>query len=271
MVSGYSRVTTARMLASRKTGDLIDGHWRLLTAWGRVPKMLVWDNEAGVGQGRPTSKFAAFAGLHQDLSVSPAGSVSERAGEAGQRLSGDLLPAQSTLQRSRRLQRPADGLAVANRRVHRTLGTRPTDLWEAGRAGMLTLPPVDPPAWWRLSTRLGRDHYVCDTCDYSVAPTAIGRQVTVLTDNDRVIVLTADGEIVAEHSRCWARHQTLTDPEHAEAGERMRHQTHHHHHRHTGQIHAVGPGSMVEVEQRELGSYDRLFTVIDGGADKEAG
>ncbi|SHN36878.1 hypothetical protein [Streptomyces yunnanensis] len=34
MVSGYSRVITARMLASRKTGDLIDGHWRLLTAWG---------------------------------------------------------------------------------------------------------------------------------------------------------------------------------------------------------------------------------------------
>jgi hypothetical protein len=31
------------------------------------------------------------------------------------------------------------------------------------------------------------------------------------------------------------------------------------------------PGPLVEVEQRELGSYDRLFTVIDGGADKEAG
>ncbi|MFI8458391.1 IS21 family transposase, partial [Kitasatospora sp. NPDC085464] len=64
IVSGYSRVITARMLPSRQTGDLIDGHWRLLAdGWGAVPKMLVWDNETGVGKGRLTSEFAAFAGL----------------------------------------------------------------------------------------------------------------------------------------------------------------------------------------------------------------
>ncbi|MEV6029244.1 hypothetical protein [Streptomyces sp. NPDC052036] len=28
-----------------------------------MPKTLVWDNEAGVGKGRLTSEFAAFAGL----------------------------------------------------------------------------------------------------------------------------------------------------------------------------------------------------------------
>lgn len=32
IVCGYSRVITARMLPSRQTGNLIDGHWRLLTA-----------------------------------------------------------------------------------------------------------------------------------------------------------------------------------------------------------------------------------------------
>ncbi|MET9888423.1 hypothetical protein ABZZ20_35970 [Streptomyces sp. NPDC006430] len=63
MVSSYSRVITSRMLPSRRTGDLIDGHWWLLTKWGAVPKTLVWDNEAGIGRGRPTSEFAAFAGL----------------------------------------------------------------------------------------------------------------------------------------------------------------------------------------------------------------
>jgi hypothetical protein len=55
---------------------------------------------------------------------------------------------------------------------------------------MLALPPVDPPAWWRMQTRIGRDHYVrVDTNDYSVHPDAIGRTVTVLTDNDEVIAL----------------------------------------------------------------------------------
>lgn len=56
-------VIAARMLPSRTTCDLIDGHWRLLAAWGAVPKTLVWDNEAGVGRGRLTAEFAAFAGL----------------------------------------------------------------------------------------------------------------------------------------------------------------------------------------------------------------
>ncbi|MEV0981142.1 hypothetical protein [Streptomyces sp. NPDC049915] len=63
MMSGYSRVIAARMLPSRTTGDLIDGHWRLLSAWGAVPKTLVWDHEAGVGRDRLTAEFAAFAGL----------------------------------------------------------------------------------------------------------------------------------------------------------------------------------------------------------------
>ncbi|MFE0722970.1 MULTISPECIES: hypothetical protein [Streptomyces] len=31
MGSGYSRIIAARMLPSRTTGDLIDGHWKLLT------------------------------------------------------------------------------------------------------------------------------------------------------------------------------------------------------------------------------------------------
>lgn len=38
-------------------------HGLLADGWGAVPKMLVWDNEAGVGRGRLTSEFAAFAGL----------------------------------------------------------------------------------------------------------------------------------------------------------------------------------------------------------------
>ncbi|MGZ3097041.1 hypothetical protein [Streptomyces sp. H72] len=63
MVSGYSRVISTRMLPSRRTGDLIDGHWRLLSQWGAVLKTLVRDNEADDGRGRPTSEFAAFAGL----------------------------------------------------------------------------------------------------------------------------------------------------------------------------------------------------------------
>ncbi|MEU9214179.1 IS21 family transposase [Streptomyces sp. NPDC048415] len=269
MVSGYSRVIAARMLPSRTTGDLIDGHWRLLSAWGAVPKTLVWDNEAGVGRGRLTAEFAAFAGLlatkiHLCRPRDPeAKGLVERANGY---LETSFLP-------GRTFSGPGDfntqltaWLAVANRRLHRTLQARPIERWEADRAGMLTLPPVDPPAWWRMQARIGRDHYVrVDTNDYSVHPEAIGRTVTVLTDNDEVIALAPGGVIVARHPRCWARHQTLTDPDHAAAGQTMRGQARHH------QAAQVEADPLVEVEQRELGSYDRLFTVIEGGGDREAG
>ncbi|MET8131558.1 IS21 family transposase [Streptomyces sp. NPDC005251] len=276
MVSGYSRVIAARMLPSRTTGDLIDGHWRLLNGWGAVPKTLVWDNEAGVGRGKLTAEFAAFAGLLATKIYLCRPRDPEAKGlveRANGYLETSFLP-------GRTFSGPGDfntqltaWLAVANRRLHRTLQARPVERWEADRAGMLTLPPVDPPAWWRMQTRIGRDHYVrVDTNDYSVHPQAIGRTVTVLTDNDEVIALAPGGVIVARHPRRWARHQTLTDPDHAAAGQTMRGQAHHQ----AAQAKdtrrpAAEDGPLVEVEQRELGSYDRLFTVIEGGGDREAG
>ncbi|MCX4974715.1 hypothetical protein [Streptomyces sp. NBC_00620] len=63
MVSGYSRIIAARMLPTRTTGDLIDGHWKLPTGWSAVLRMLVRDNEAGICRSKVTADFAAFAGL----------------------------------------------------------------------------------------------------------------------------------------------------------------------------------------------------------------
>jgi len=62
-VSGYSRIISARMLLTRTTGDLIDGHWKLLSGWRAVPWMLVRDNAAGIGRATVTGDSAAFAGL----------------------------------------------------------------------------------------------------------------------------------------------------------------------------------------------------------------
>lgn len=44
----------------------------------------------------------------------------------------------------------------------------------------------------------------------------IGRRVLVGADLDRVQAV-CDGELVADHERAWARHQTLSDPNHVEA------------------------------------------------------
>jgi Mu transposase-like protein len=158
----------------------------------------------------------------------------------------------------------ASWLSIANRRQHRTLQARPIDRWEADRAGMLTLPPVDPPRWWRSSTRIGRDHYVrVDTCDYSVHPLAIGKKAVVRTDTDEVIVtLTPGGAEVARHPRCWARHQTITDPHHAHAADLLR-DDHRHTVRATAARRPAHAADLVTVEQRRLDAYDHLLGILD--------
>jgi hypothetical protein len=50
MVAAFSGFIMALLLPTRKTGDLLAGMWRLLSGLGGVPKMLVWDNESGIGQ-----------------------------------------------------------------------------------------------------------------------------------------------------------------------------------------------------------------------------
>src|SRR5207244_124610 len=77
---------------------------------------------------------------------------------------------------------------------------------------------------WRTWLRLPRDHYVrLDGNDYSVHPGVIGRRVEVLADLDRVRVL-CDGRVVADHERLWAKHQTMSDPDHLAAAKLLRQQ-----------------------------------------------
>jgi hypothetical protein len=103
---------------------------------------------------------------------------------------------------------------------------------------------------------LGRDYYVrLDTNDYSVDPAVIGRLVDVSADLDRVRVR-ADGRVVADHPRTWARGQTITDPTHVQTAARLR-----------TQFQQPRPGQATSTDSdlvRDLGDYDRAFGLIDG-------
>ncbi|MFJ4851739.1 MULTISPECIES: Mu transposase domain-containing protein [unclassified Streptomyces] len=115
-------------------------------------------------------------------------------------------------------------LQVANRQRPRRIDAHPVDRWEADRSAMLALPPVAPPNWWPRTIRLGRDHYIrVDTCDYSVHPRAIRHRITVRSDTESIVV-TCGNDVVARHGRCWSRHQTITNPEHAVAARHLRDQ-----------------------------------------------
>jgi transposase len=133
------------------------------------------------------------------------------------------------------------------------LGCRPADRIDADRAAMLALPPVAPVVGWRASTRLPRDHYIrLDGNDYSVHPAVIGRRVEIGADLERVRVF-CDGQVVADHERVWAKHQTLHDPAHLAAAKTLRRQ----------RLEIVRPTTDTDVEIRSLSDYDAL---TDGGA-----
>jgi transposase len=257
MVSGYSRWLSAVMIPSRQSADLLAGHWRLICGWDRVPKALVWDNESAVGQwraGRPqlTEAMNAFRGT-LGIKVVQCRPADPEAKGLVERANGYL---ETSFLPGRRFGSPrdfnaqlTDWLVRANGRRHRVLGCRPVERWDADRSAMLPLPPVAPVVGWRHATRLPRDHYVrLDSNDYSVHPSVIGRRVEVAADADQVQVF-CDGRLVARHDRCWATHQTITDPVHRQAADVLR----------AAARHAPAPASTTEVEHRQLADYDRMF------------
>jgi transposase len=263
MVTGYARWLSARLLPSRRAEDLFAGWWQLLSQLGGVPRVLVWDGEGAVGQRRRrqtvlTEAAHAFRGvLGAKVLVCEPGDPEAKGlvERANGYLETSFLPGRSFASPADFNAQLAGWLALANRRQRRALGCAPVDRIAADRAAMLPLPPVAPVTEWRASLRLPRDHYVrLDANDYSVHPSAVGRRVEVRADLDQVQAW-CDGQLVADHARCWARHQTLSDPAHLEAAARLR----------RDRAAAVGGRrDPDEVELRCLADYDAAFGLLDG-------
>jgi transposase len=264
MVTGYARWLTARLLPSRAAEDLFCGWWQLISELGAVPRVLVWDGEGAVGQRRRhqtilTEAAHGFRGVlgAKILVCNPADPEAKGLVErANGYLETSFLP-------GRVFSSPADfnaqlgyWLALVNQRPRRVLGCAPAERIEADRAAMLPLPPVAPATGWRSSLRLPRDHYVrLDSNDYSVHPAVVGRRVEVAADLDRVWVA-CDGRLVADHGRCWARHQTLSDPAHLAAAAKLR--------RDRAMLGQAAGHDGAEVQLRCLADYDAAFGLDDG-------
>lgn len=254
----YSRFTLGRMIPTRKSEDLLLGSWELIERFGRVPRLLIWDNEPGIGRGkRHADGVDAFMGtLATKLHLLPPrdpeskGLVERRNGW----FETSFMPGRSFESPADFNTQFADWLARANLRVVRTVKASPADRLEADLAGMLPLPPIPLHLGWRNRICLGRDYYVrIDTNDYSVDPRAIGRIVDVTADLERVRVR-LDGRIIADHPRAWARAMTITDPAHKAAAATLRRQ-----------FQQPRPVTAIEDLTRDLSDYDRAFGIAEGG------
>jgi transposase len=261
MVTGYARWLSAQLIPSRAAEDLFAGWWSLLAQLGAVPRVLVWDGEGAVGQRRRrqtvlTEAAHGFRGVlgAKIIVCRPADPEAKGLVErANGYLETSFLPGRAFSSPADFNAQLADWLALVNQRPRRVLGCAPADRIQADRAAMLPLPPVAPPTGWHSSLRLPRDHYVrLDANDYSVHPAVIGRRVQVGADLDRVWVA-CDGRLVADHPRCWARHQTISDPAHLAAAARLR-----------AEQATVTRRDQGEVQLRCLADYDAAFGLNDG-------
>ena len=263
ITAAHSRFITGRMIPTRKTEDLLLGTWELITQLGRVPRRLIWDNEPGIGRGRRRAEgVASFMGtLATKLVLLPPkdpeskGLVERRNGW----FETSFMPGRSFRSPGDFNDQFADWLTKANARVVRTIKAAPAELIDADRAAMLPLPPIPLHVGWRNKIRLGRDYYVrLDTNDYSVDPTVIGRLVDVTADLEHVKVR-ADGRVVADHPRLWARGATVTDPIHVETAAWLRKQFQ--------QPRAVASASDGTADDlaRDLSDYDRAFGLNEAG------
>jgi transposase len=262
MVCAYSRWLAALLIPSRTAADLFAGWWQLISGLGAVPRVLVWDGEGAIGRWRAgrvelTAACQAFRGT--------LGAKVVVCKPADPEAKGLIERAHGYFERSflpgRTFTGPADfnaqfaaWLTLVNTRTRRALGCSPADRITAAKQAMLNLPAVAPETGWRAWTRLARDHYVrVDSNDYSVHPAVIGRRIEVTADLARVRVL-CDGQVVADHERVWAWHQSISDPAHVAAASALRRQ----------RVTALRRPPEPEVQIRPLADYDTALGV-DGG------
>jgi transposase len=275
MTAGYSRMRWAVMIPSRTAPDLIAGHWQLLQVMGAAPRQLVWDNEGAVGgwrRGKPvlTAEFEAFrgalgVGVHLCRPRDPeAKGLTERNNGY---FETSFLPGREFGGPEDFNGQLADWLTRANARHSRRLGCAPIARWSADRAAMVALPPSPPATGWTNRVRLPRDYYVrIASNDYSVDPRVIGRFVDVVADPAHVTITCGD-RVVGRHRRCWAKHQTITDPAHRQTAFQLAHRAAAE--PQTRGAERVSVALECEVERRDLAVYDAVFGLAASPGESE--
>lgn len=258
-LSGYSRTSMGHMIPTRETHDVLAGHLECLKDLGAVPRQGIYDNEGAIGRNRGgrqefTNAFSVFKGTLGMSAYILRGNFPE--GKGALERTHDYF--ENSFLPGRRFKDPVDFnfqfkswlRVTANHRIHATLRCRPEERLVEDKAAMLKLPPILPDVRFHHSTLLGRDHYVrYGTCDYSVHPKAIGRRVQIAVDLESVMV-TCQGEQVANHRRSLVPHRTITDPVHGRARRLMK----------QSQLQQnPQPDAQQVVDEPDLSVYDSLL------------
>lgn len=222
----YSRLMYVEFSLSSKLHDFLRCHQNGLRFFGRSPKCCVYDNLTSVVKTRRgkdvtfNETFAQFAGYYYFRphacwpSAPNQKGVVERPMDylAGNFWAGRYFADFEDL--TRQGQQWLTG--TANVRLHATTRQSPLARSEAERPHLTELPADPFDTDWVLYPRVSKDCVVrVDTNDYSVPwqQAQRHRKLEVRVDGRWVRIL-AQGEEVARHPRCFAKHQQILDRAH---------------------------------------------------------
>ena len=222
----YSRMTYIEFTLSQRKAEFYRGLVHSLEFFGASPRAIIFDNlKAAVinGSGRAACfhpEFLALCGYYrmQPIACERRDPESKGIVEANVR----YVKRNALAGRSDQLVRFEDYVAfapqwrdeIANVRKHETTRERPVDRFQRERSLLRALPTIAfdtdeiVPAVVSPHARIEFDGNF-----YSTPPQFVRRPVTIRANRDVVRVL-HEGEVVAQHVRCYQRRQLIVLPEH---------------------------------------------------------
>jgi transposase len=252
----YSRLIYIEFTLSQRKEEFYRGIVHALEFFGGSPRAIIFDNlKAAVlnGSGRAACLHPEFQALCGYFCLQPI-ACERRDPESKGIVEGGVryVKHNALAGRAEELTRFEDYLAlapqwrdqVANVRLHETTRERPVDRVERERSLLRALPaiPFDTdlvvPA---VVTPHARIEF--DGNRYSAPPHVVRRPVTIRASRDEIRVL-HEGQLIAQHVRCYERGQLIVSPDHHLAALTLRKRSR---------------GTAMEIEFDALGPEARQF------------
>nr|WP_320013132.1 IS21 family transposase [uncultured Desulfobulbus sp.] len=228
VLEGYSRMLYVYFSHSQQQQALHQGLLEACNYFGGVPKEIVVDNMLTAVTERVGSIIRfneAFLELLNTFGIRPHACTIRAPHEKGKvenaikYIRTNFWPARKIVSLDQAQEEVRHWLdTVANVRTHATTGQRPIDRLH----GLRPLPDPLPDCRQICTLQVHKDFGVrFDTNVYSVPPWAVGKQVVLKADNQRVSIYLKD-KLIACHYRCWQRRQRLELPGHREQVQKIK-------------------------------------------------
>jgi len=228
MVLSYSRMIFARFFYDQRLSSFLEGHVRAFSSFGGAAKTALYDNLKTVvleRRGDAIRFHSSMLSLAAHYRFQPRPVAVGRGNEKGrvERAIGYLrtsffhgLSFASIDDLNQQVERFCSEVASA-RGWPQQRGISVAEAFAKEKPFLVELPGDPFPVSQRDDVSVGKTPYVrFDSNRYSVPHKRVRRTLTIEADSRRVRIMDR-GEVVAEHRRCFDKHQIVEDPDHIAA------------------------------------------------------